>query len=168
MKTYWEKLQDPRWQKKRLEILQRDGFRCRVCGDDKSTLNVHHQTYFKNKEPWEYEYHFLHTTCKKCHKDISLKVERIKEWAGDPHQVDDLYNFILASENPFLQGTMNCINRIIGHCLGKEDWESDYGFPVEVLIPPTELLSVLSEYVEKHIEKAQKSWEKALGMEDEP
>ena len=30
---YSEKLKDPRWQKKRLEILERDNFRCQYCGD---------------------------------------------------------------------------------------------------------------------------------------
>ena len=29
MSDYVEKLKDPRWQRKRLEIMQRDGFRCR-------------------------------------------------------------------------------------------------------------------------------------------
>lgn len=42
---YSEKLKDPRWQKKRLEILNRDEFACRFCGDNKSTLNVHHISY---------------------------------------------------------------------------------------------------------------------------
>ena len=44
-KSYYEKLLDPRWQKKRLEILNRDEFKCRSCGDDKSTLHVHHGYY---------------------------------------------------------------------------------------------------------------------------
>lgn len=96
-----------------------------------------------------------------------MKVDRIKEWAGDPHQVDEMYNFILAHESPYLQGAMNCINRIIGHCLGKEDWDADFDFPVECLLPPNELLPMLSEHVEKHIQRAQKSWEKALELEDE-
>ncbi len=30
--TYSEKLRDPRWQKKRLQIFERDGWKCRVCG----------------------------------------------------------------------------------------------------------------------------------------
>ena len=39
---YVEKLKDPRWQRKRLEILQRDDWKCYWCKDDKTTLNVHH------------------------------------------------------------------------------------------------------------------------------
>lgn len=31
--TYSQKLRDPRWQKKRLEILERDSFTCQHCHD---------------------------------------------------------------------------------------------------------------------------------------
>ena len=65
--TYLEKLKDPRWQKKRLEIMQRDGFMCRVCWDDESTLNVHHYFYKHGIEPWEYENDDLITLCESCH-----------------------------------------------------------------------------------------------------
>ncbi len=39
---YSEKLKDPRWQKKRLEIFQRDEFHCQQCGDGENTLCVHY------------------------------------------------------------------------------------------------------------------------------
>ena len=42
---YAEKLKDPRWQKKRLEILERDAWVCQKCFDTKSTLHVHHRIY---------------------------------------------------------------------------------------------------------------------------
>jgi len=42
MDTYRRKLADPRWQKKRLEILERDGFECNSCGDSSTELHVHH------------------------------------------------------------------------------------------------------------------------------
>ncbi len=32
-KPYWQKLQDPRWQRKRLEILNRAGWKCEKCGN---------------------------------------------------------------------------------------------------------------------------------------
>jgi hypothetical protein len=63
--TYGEKLKDPRWQKKRLEILQRDNWTCRYCGSDKHTLHVHHFKYFK--EPWDIENDKLITFCEDCH-----------------------------------------------------------------------------------------------------
>lgn len=67
--TYSEKLKDPRWQKKRLEIMQRDEFACRNCGEDKDTLNVHHGYYERGLDPWEYPDDTLHTLCEKCHQE---------------------------------------------------------------------------------------------------
>lgn len=60
---------DSRWQKKRLEIMERDGWKCRDCGKgDGVTLNVHHAYYESGKKPWEYPNQFLSTHCEKCHK----------------------------------------------------------------------------------------------------
>lgn len=66
-KSYSEKLKDPRWQKKRLEVLQRDNFACLLCGDTETELHVHHQSYVKGKQPWEYDISNLRTYCKYCH-----------------------------------------------------------------------------------------------------
>lgn len=64
-KTYAEKLLDPRWQKKRLEILERDKWECTVCGDSENTLHVHHKAYGPN--PWDVENNMLITLCQSCH-----------------------------------------------------------------------------------------------------
>lgn len=64
---YSEKLKDPRWQKKRLEILERDKWTCRICEDTTSTLVVHHRDYLPGKEPWEYPDDLLITLCEDCH-----------------------------------------------------------------------------------------------------
>jgi hypothetical protein len=66
-KTYLEKLKDPRWQKKRLEILERDGWKCMACGDKERTLHIHHVFYLPHKEPWEIPNGLLLTMCEKCH-----------------------------------------------------------------------------------------------------
>ena len=65
--TYNEKLRSPLWQRKRLEILQRDGFSCVRCGDNKENLQVHHIKYIRGKEPWEYENDCLEALCSTCH-----------------------------------------------------------------------------------------------------
>lgn len=67
-KKYHELLKDPRWQKKRLEIMQRDGFKCCMCGGEKSTLNVHHKYYIFEREPWNYPDNLLVTLCESCHE----------------------------------------------------------------------------------------------------
>lgn len=39
--SYYEQLKDPRWQKKRLEIMNRANFKCEECGDSENMLSVH-------------------------------------------------------------------------------------------------------------------------------
>lgn len=68
--TYSEKLRNPKWQKKRLEILQRDNFKCVLCKDDETELHVHHQKYTKN--PWDAPNKDLKTMCKNCHRFIEF------------------------------------------------------------------------------------------------
>lgn len=67
MKTYKEKLRDPRWQKKRLLAMERENFRCSRCGSEDSTLHVHHIKYIFGRDPWDYPFENLITLCEKCH-----------------------------------------------------------------------------------------------------
>jgi hypothetical protein len=67
---YWQKLQDPRWQRKRLEIMERAQFACEECGETKSQLHIHHRLYRKGAEPWEYENGVLLCLCTDCHKRL--------------------------------------------------------------------------------------------------
>jgi len=64
--TYKKKLSNPLWQKRRLEILQRDQFTCQMCTDTKTELHVHHKNY--TGEPWEAPEEDLTTFCAHCHK----------------------------------------------------------------------------------------------------
>lgn len=66
---YIQKLKDPRWQKRRLEILERDNWTCQLCEDKDSTLTVHHRYYEKGKDPWDYPDKCLTTLCETCHED---------------------------------------------------------------------------------------------------
>lgn len=82
--TYVQKLKDPRWQRKRLEILDRDGFMCRVCESDTNTLHVHHKCYLKSTDPWDYPDDTMVTVCEECHltadrmrESIMIKVARL-------------------------------------------------------------------------------------------
>ena len=38
-----EKYKDPRWQKKRLKILERDKWACQLCDGKEKTLHIHHK-----------------------------------------------------------------------------------------------------------------------------
>ena len=66
--NYSEKLKDPRWQKKRLQILERDDWTCQICHDTESTLVVHHRMYLPDTEPWDYPDELLVTLCEDCHE----------------------------------------------------------------------------------------------------
>lgn len=66
--NYREKLLDPRWQKKRLEILQRDEFKCCDCGETSETLHVHHRYYVNGRDPWRYPDFSMVTLCATCHE----------------------------------------------------------------------------------------------------
>lgn len=70
--TYSDKLKDPRWQKLRLEIFNRDKFTCQSCGDTKSNLHVHHKNYIPGLEPWETPLKLLITLCEFCHEEETL------------------------------------------------------------------------------------------------
>lgn len=78
MTTYSEKLRDPRWQKQRLKILERDDWACQACFDSESTLHVHHRYYTKGSEPWEYSDEALLTLCEECHK-FETDTRRVEE-----------------------------------------------------------------------------------------
>ena len=67
-KTYSELLRSPMWQKKRLEIMQRDNFTCQHCGCEGRELQVHHKIYHKDAKPWEYDDSELITLCDQCHE----------------------------------------------------------------------------------------------------
>lgn len=66
--NYAEQFKDPRWQKKRLKILERDNFTCQECDSKKDTLHIHHKYYENNKKVWEYPDTVLITLCENCHE----------------------------------------------------------------------------------------------------
>ena len=97
MKTYAEKLKDPRWQKKRLEVFERDNFTCQICNSKDETLNVHHKKYSKSGNPWDIYSKFLITYCEDCHKiveDSKIEINKIFE--------DESEEFVFSQEEVLL------------------------------------------------------------------
>lgn len=78
MATYNEKLRDPRWQRMRLKVMERDEWACQICYDSKSTLNVHHRFYDFGKDPWDYPIEALATLCEGCHEDETKRAPSAK------------------------------------------------------------------------------------------
>jgi 5-methylcytosine-specific restriction endonuclease McrA len=77
--NYFAKLKDPRWQKLRLKVLDRDDWACLCCGGKTETLHVHHGYYEGKYDPWDYDEETLHTVCESCHdhaNDLRRDVQR--------------------------------------------------------------------------------------------
>ena len=94
---FFEKYKDPRWQKKRLEIMQRDNFECKKCRDSENTLNVHHVCYRKNTDPWDYPGFLLITLCEYCHSHCGTVNENLLSTFSD---VSNDITFLFTQEFP--------------------------------------------------------------------
>jgi len=79
---YADKLKDPRWQKFRLKILDRDDFTCQMCGATDETLHAHHLAYKvdgKRVEPWEVPPKWVVTLCESCHEREHMDREEMEK-----------------------------------------------------------------------------------------
>lgn len=76
--TYSQQLKHPNWQKKRLEILDIDNWKCTECGNSEETLHVHHKQYIKGRMAWEYSYGELITLCESCHEEEHFLSDELK------------------------------------------------------------------------------------------
>lgn len=81
-KTYSEKLLDPRWQKRRLELLEAAGWTCRECGTKTQTLHVHHGHYKRAADPWNYPDDVMHILCEECHGEMQGYMAQTHESIG--------------------------------------------------------------------------------------
>lgn len=88
--TYLVQLRHPKWQRKRLEVLQRDGWMCQRCCAEDKTLNVHHKRYIKGAMAWEYSDGDLTSLCEDCHElthaeehDFKAEASRLSARYGD-------------------------------------------------------------------------------------
>lgn len=76
--SYKAALFDPRWKRKRQEVLARDEHKCIICVGTEN-LHVHHRQYHflndlgKFKEPWEYGSKYLISLCQSCHSRAHYK-----------------------------------------------------------------------------------------------
>lgn len=85
--SYAELLRDPRWQRKRLEILERADFSCERCEEREKPLHVHHRRYAKSGKPWDVEASDLEALCETCHQratalnaELKAAVAVLDEW----------------------------------------------------------------------------------------
>lgn len=112
-KTYSELLRDPRWQRKRLEVMDRAGFACETCECKDKTLNVHHRLYRKGAMPWDYAPDELVCLCEDCHTE--------------EHSQRELIQSALAGLSPHGQ---SYISEVLGYIEGKilmAEWADCHG-----------------------------------------
>lgn len=68
-RTYAVKFKDPRWQKRRLEVMNDFGWHCQMCMDSDTTLHVHHRYYRRDTDPWDYPDTAFAVLCETCHEE---------------------------------------------------------------------------------------------------
>ena len=66
--SYSDELRNPLWQKRRLQVFERAGWRCEWCGTTQSQLHAHHKVYLSRHKPWEYPDILLECLCDQCHE----------------------------------------------------------------------------------------------------
>lgn len=117
--TYSDQLKHPKWHRKRLEILERDNYKCRECGRSDLKLHIHHGYYKKGVMAWDYDNKYLHTLCEKCHKDYHYFLDKLMELSGEmlPSAIQYLYK-ILESINAKAKNEWYDISDV--HCYA--DW----------------------------------------------
>lgn len=76
--TYAEQMRRPEWQKVRLLVLERAGWKCEQCGEEEKMLHVHHKRYFKGRMAWDYGLDNFEALCESCHKENHQHRERIE------------------------------------------------------------------------------------------
>ena len=109
---YGKLLKDARWQKKRLEVMQRDNFTCQDCGkglNDGIVLNVHHIRYRKGLLPWEYKDYELVTLCEDCHGNTHKK----KEIPKKENKIIYKENFVPFYRNLFSRRELKPCDKIV-------------------------------------------------------
>lgn len=60
---------DWKWQRRRLEILEKANWRCEYCGESDREAHVHHVHYVKGRQLWEYDDNWLLALCDRCHRE---------------------------------------------------------------------------------------------------
>ena len=75
--TYRELLKHPKWQKRRLQMLEAAEWKCARCSNTERTLHVHHECYVNGRKPWEYDDSELRVLCELCHENEHLEQKQL-------------------------------------------------------------------------------------------
>lgn len=103
--TYSDQLKSPKWQKRRLQVLESAGWKCCHCGKEDRQLQVHHGAYLRGVDLWDYPDEMFHVLCDKCHKRTSGHIETFMRWFGTLKPVEV---FLLSDLLPDFHADWNC------------------------------------------------------------
>jgi len=75
--AYKDDLENINWQRRRLEIFERDNWTCQCKSCEKLTdkMYVHHYLYFGDLKPWLYPNDMLIILCRNCHQKEQGRTE---------------------------------------------------------------------------------------------
>jgi hypothetical protein len=103
---YQDQLQNPKWQKLRLEKMQEADWQCEICGDADTELNIHHIEYRENRRAWDYPLEELECLCRDCHIIAGLPQRKLKAWC-DAKKINSKLVKIAASESEWLRRVLD-------------------------------------------------------------
>jgi hypothetical protein len=115
--SYSEKLKSPKWQKKRLEVLNRDNFTCCKCGDTETELHVHHLKY--TGEPHEAPLTDLETLCKDCHHYFTFINDQLLQSIEEPYNTSELVS-ITKTDNQLIVNYSKFVTLVYIKASGQE------------------------------------------------
>ena len=75
--NYKEQIKHPKWQRKRLEIFERDNWKCRICQENNKQLQVHHLYYLPNTMIWDYDNEAMVTLCEEHHRQLTYDLSKL-------------------------------------------------------------------------------------------
>lgn len=71
--NYADFLKSPQWQRVRLEVFQRDNFKCVACSNDSEQLHCHHQDYKDRLNPAK-----CSSLCASCHERLEEIIKLVR------------------------------------------------------------------------------------------
>ena len=144
--TYQQALRDPRWQKKRLEILEKAKFTCESCGESKKELHVHHLIYRRGKLPWEYEDPDLFCLCSSCHEAFGQSKETLENTIIS-------YIHCMTCEHQFDVYTM--LFSFLTGLMGPSPTDKKYGKDMDTLTPGERKGYLAADFIKLHEDYAE-------------
>lgn len=168
-KIYSDKLKDPRWQKIRLKIFERDEWACRECSSKENTLHVHHRYYEKNVDPWDYPLDSLITLCAYCHLKETESMKINEKLFIKAVKKNFLAEQILELANAFSKLELMHVNYLVSSVIAFsitnpkiqllliENYYQHLAFPNrETLLEHQDLLNIIIERTKNYLEEKHK------------